>query len=70
MAVRLGRVLYWFFTAAAWIWVACCALVLWQIMQASGASTPAGFLVLVAGVAGGILVYLIGRAARYVLADE
>jgi hypothetical protein len=72
MSVRLGRVLYWsgwatavvFFALAAFTWVS------FHRMDDSLYSKGAPLIAVGGPILWGVASVLIGRAARYVLADE
>lgn len=67
MAQRLGNVLYWVATALAALLLALAAI--FPIMAERGTSGEL-WLVSLAIAACGVIVWLIGRACRYVLAGS
>lgn len=70
MVARLGRVFYWLFSAMAGLWVAGWAILFFQSIQADRGESTQSLTALIFCCVGGAVLYLIGRAARYVLANE
>lgn len=70
MAARLGRVIYWTCTVVAALILIVAALIATFAIHPEIESAPQGYLLMGLWAVGGVVVWLLGRAARYVLAGE
>lgn len=70
MAARLGNVIYWFCAGFAAILVALPLLMIVFLLRPTNAGYADGLLMMGASMAAGVLLFLVGRAARYILAGR
>ena len=70
MVSRLGNVIYWFCTGFAALMIGIPGALLAFVMRPEYAGSAEGFWRMVEIIIAGVLTFLIGRAAKYVLAGR